>query len=113
MNIEFTFIDKGEEAVHVTALVTEGEVTREIRGSFNSLPAEELAGWFREQFYAPVVEEKPAEKGGEELADPVSAYVADPVRVAACAALAVEYGKLKGKVEVKEIEDGRPQTLTE
>jgi hypothetical protein len=102
MNIEYVSIDKGEEAVHVTALVTEDKVTKEIRGSFNSLPKEELAGWFREQFYAPEVVEQPGEKV-EEMKEPVSAYVADPVRVAACTALAVEYGKLKGKV-VEQVE---------
>jgi hypothetical protein len=102
MNIEYTSFDNSGEAVHVTATVTEGKASKVIKGSFNSLPKEELPGWFREQFYAPEVVEQPGEKV-EEMKEPVSAYVADPVRVAACTALAVEYGKLKGKV-VEQVE---------
>lgn len=116
MNIEYVSIDKGEEAVHVTALVTEDKVTREIRGSFNSLPAEQLPGWFREQFYAPEVVEPEAELGGKvgekvEGAVPVEMaieYVPDPERVAKCEALHAVYEAM-GKVV--EIAIGRPQTL--
>jgi hypothetical protein len=81
MNIEFTFIDKGEEAVHVTALVTEDKATKEIRGSFNSLPKEELAGWFREQFYAPEVVEPEAEVGepGGAIGEKVEEVEAMPI----------------------------------